>query len=158
MRDSDWTWVLLLALPLMLLGKEDPTTRRRRRSNAIGVATLALFVIAIICYVTGKGIQTAAHKKKARESVNALAYDFTQGKSESVMKWARGEVVDPWGHQVVLVESSSDGVQIASKGPDGELGTEDDVQSDVYCPPKKIVPPEKKKGMVSRLKSFFTGD
>ena len=164
MRGSDFNNGILAAIILGTLyasgSTMDDTSRRRRRSNAIGLVVLVGFVIAMVCYGTYRAAQNAAQREEAQKLVNSLAYDISQNNSEPVMKWAKGEVVDPWENQVILVESSRDGVQVASKGVDGQLHTEDDVVSEVYVPPRKIIskPPEKKKGMMSKLKSFFTGD
>lgn len=139
---------------------DDPIARKRKRSTIIGVVVLVGFVIAVICGVTYQKVKDAAMAEETKATVDNLAYDFAQGNSDMVMNWARGECVDSWGNQVILSESSSEGVQFVSKGLDGELGTEDDVIGEVHHPPKKVIPtpPKEKKGVVSKIKSFFSRD
>lgn len=136
------------------------TTKRRRRSNAIGLVVMVAFVIAIVCGYTYQKMQDSARIMEAQATVDNLAHDFAKGNSDKVMEWARGEVVDPWENQVVLVESDSKAVQFVSKGADGKKDTEDDVVGEVHHPPKKVIPrpAKEKKGVMTRIKSFFKKD
>jgi hypothetical protein len=164
MRGSDFSNGILAAIILgaIYAGRRDmdPEARSRRRSNIIGLVVLVGFVIAMVCYGTYRTVQKAQKQEKAKIIVDQMAYEFAQNDLKPLEKWAKGEVVDPWENQVILIESSREGVRFASKGEDGELNTEDDVVSVVHFPPKKVIPkpPEEKKGVVSRVKSFFTGD
>ena len=132
-------------------GEQERRSFRRKLTNALGV--LVLIILAIVMAFVF--ILRSLAVKETEQLVDDLGHDFAQGNSEVVMEWARGEVVDSWENQVVLVQSDSSAVQFVSKGPDGEMDTDDDIVGEVHQPPKKILPRPPKKGVMTRIKSFF---
>jgi len=169
MKDSEWMWVLLIPL---FLGMDTVDKKRKRmspqkRSNMIGLVALGVFFIAIVCYVTYGNMQERQAIQDTVAQVNNMAVNFANHTDAPIQEWAQGKIVDPWEGQLILTKSSSkDGVQVVSKGPDGDLNTEDDIRSEtvqmqpryVIVPPKKPSIWQKTKSKASAMKNFFIGD
>jgi len=167
MRGSNFTLGLMLAilfLPAFFFRTSgDPMKRKRRTSNLIGLVVLAAFVVAIIVAQSIGAIKEKAKIKDTKVTLNEVADGFAHSDQDVMMKWAKGDYQDAWGNQVVIGENSDD-VWFASKGTDGELGTEDDVVSEVfaYVPEKVdltpiVVEPEKK-SLMEKAKGLFRKD
>lgn len=135
--------------------------RKRRMSNIIGIAVFATFVTAILIAGAVRMVQNRGHVQEARNLTNEVAAAFADNDVQVIDKWSRGQYVDPWQNQLVLLSSGPAGVQMVSKGPDGNLDTGDDIISDLFVPklekiqdrPKEV--PPAKKGIFDRMKSFF---
>lgn len=57
-----------------------------------------------------------------------LAANPSQADSEFIREAARRAAVDPWGHEVQVTFRSKYLVVVTGAGPDGRLGTDDDLQ------------------------------
>ena len=158
-------WIVLLLLPLLML----PTGKKMssiKKSNLIGLVTLIVFVVALLCHTIYKGVVERQIINETENEVFNVASSFAKNEKDPIMSWAKGEMLDHWGNSFVLSKSSyADGVQITSKGPDGTLGTEDDIKSEIVAikPRHPVFHQEeslwqKTKSKASKIKSFFVGD
>ncbi len=103
---------------------------KQRVTNAIGVSVLIFFVGVIVI----SRIQQITMISKTQASLDGVANQVANNNQAILMAWASGKMKDSWGHDFVLV-SNTEFVQFASKGPDGILGSKDDIQSRSF--PKK---------------------
>lgn len=131
-------WLVLLLVSCVANAGRDPVDRKRRFSNTIGFVVFAIFVMAILIVGAVRAIKSRGDLEAARKTANEVASAFAEDDVAVIDKWSRGEYVDPWQNQPVLVSNGKAGVQVASKGPDGKLGTDDDVLSDLLPVKEKV--------------------
>lgn len=106
---------------------------RKKYTNMAGVAVLGFFVIAMICVSGSKWLSSRSEVRETEKQLNRVAEGFANNDREIILQWASGEHPDLWGNQFVP-KSVKGGYRFVSKGPDGELGTEDDIVGRVYKP------------------------
>lgn len=111
---------------------------KRFLSNIIGLVVVAIFVTYLIVH---GAIINAAHAKKVNETkavMGEIGAAFSVHNKQGVMKWARGEPRDAWGNMVLLDSATKSAGQLRSKGPDGVVGTKDDILGEKFAiyPPK----------------------
>lgn len=144
----------------------------KKSTNFYAILAFALFLMVVLVV---KGIEWANQRIAIQETqvqATDIARGFGAGDQEVINTWAHGDYVDPWENQFVLVSNSHEsGVAMASRGPDGEWGTEDDIESDVVAatrPKRNSFKPkekgklevvkEKASGAWGKVKGFFTSD
>lgn len=136
---------------------------RKKLTNIIGLVVLAAFVVAVVITGAVRHARKLAESQQALKVANEVASGFATKDAKVVIRWANGQYADPWKGQIVLLANEKTGVQLASKGPDGELGTPDDIKSQIFVPkvetpkPKKLAPPEPHKiGLLERIRRHWT--
>jgi hypothetical protein len=148
--------LILIAMPFLATERftgRDPVTGKKRWTNIFGVVVMLVFVMAILVTGAVKWTKTKAQVNEAIQEVNYVADSFAEGKG--IDAWAKGAVVDPWDNGYILLKNDPDGVQMLSKGPDGEEGTEDDITSEVFVPPVPEPPEPKKKSLMEKAKDLL---
>ena len=148
MKNKDVFWIVVLlfiAAPFLAIAGAtkgvNAMDRKRKYTNLIGLVVLSVFVIAILGVQASKWVAKNAERSSTAKQLNQVAAGFADNNREIILKWGTGGYSDSWGGPLIL-ESKDDeeGYRLLSKGPDGELGTEDDVSSRVHKPtPKKKV-------------------
>lgn len=110
--------------------------------------TLTGFVIGAILAVCGKDIAAGGTSKVdvARLTVKTYAYEAypewaaahpakdCPDKLEDLNEYMHGDTREPWGHRYKMMcgatlPAGAKGIAIISPGPDGKVGTADDVKS-----------------------------
>ncbi len=125
-------WFEYLAAPFQK--QENPS--KLSGTNLLGIVVMCVILVIITCV----GIQRMVARRETTFLVNSAAISFAMNDKDYMLKWARGEVKDQWGNSLVI-NSNGDEIQLRSKGPDGILGTKDDVISDLmYRQPIPIEP------------------
>jgi len=104
-----------------------------RFDTIIGTAVLFLFV-CVLCTV---GVSRWIAANETRKSLDDLSKNVANNDKKSLMDWASGNFKDQWGNTFVL-DSNGDEVKFLSKGPDGILGSKDDIFGNSWTK-KKIV-------------------
>ena len=132
--------------------------------KSTNIAAIVAFVIFLLVILAVKGVgwmNLRAQMSETQEQATEVAEGFASGNQELVTAWSNGECVDPWDNQFVLVSNSHDaGVAMASRGPDGEWGTEDDIESDIVAatrPNRIFVKKTEKKGKLDVVKEKASG-
>lgn len=145
---------------------------KRRITNIIGIVVFGTIIIGV---ATQRGFQWYEEKEQLRKEqekirnaeintdnlANNLAAAFVvDGSGDLVMKWARGEYLDNWGHPFVIKHNSKEnGACVQSYGIDGLKDTGDDIFSRIYDYKKnrfKIeTRPAKVKTKVEEIKDSF---
>lgn len=154
---SRFLLVAVFLVPYAALKRGDSVTRSKRMTNLIGLSVLGMFVIAIVLVQGIGAIKNKAKINDTRGVLNLLGEGFATHNNLIVKKWAEGGYQDAWGGPL-LVDGDANTVVFDSKGPDGELGTEDDVcgETFIYEPLAvdltPIVKPPKKKSLVQKTK------
>ena len=121
--------------------------RNQKYSTIMGSVVLLFFCVIIF----GFGISHRIAANKTRKDLSDLAQRVADNYRSALMGWAAGNSKDQWGNTFVL-ESNGAEVKFLSKGPDGTLGSKDDIYGDSW-PKKQIVyevvikesPPEEQK-------------
>lgn len=173
-KDSIFWWVILIIIlsPFVMLAPSgeakvmDKKQARRRASNIIGLIVLGLIVVG----VTFHYLFLKREEDATSVIMNDVARQFAEHDSEAMMTWAKGNITDTWGNTIILSSNNKeDGVCFISKGRDGELGTNDDINSNCVSLSDKPIPkldivlePSPKKSVTSRIKEkigeFFKGE
>ena len=110
-------------------------SRRRKYTNIAGLAVLGFFVIAIIAVSGSKWLTRRSEVRDTEKLLNYVAAGFANSDHEIMKQWAIGGpgFKDSWGNQLVIKsKEGEEGYRFVSKGPDGELETEDDISSRVH--------------------------
>lgn len=154
-------FLVILAMPFLFLNRNirrgDSVSRKRKMSSLIGVAVLGVFVIIIVVVQSTKALKDRAKVKETEVVLNEIGEGFAHLNQEIITTWAKGEYQDAWGNHLILVGDSGT-VMFISKGPDGELGTKDDMRGEIfiYETPEvdltPIVKVPKKKSLVQKTK------
>jgi len=101
---------------------------KRKFSSKLGLVVVVGFFLLIVVV---KGGIWAKHRGDIRIT-NKVLYDTCEGiafgNKYLLQKWAGGEFVDAWGNQILLESDDGKTVVCVSKGPDGMLGTPDDIR------------------------------
>jgi hypothetical protein len=140
----------------------------------MNIGSVALFLIFMLFVATYKTVEHKRRVFNAEATATEIAHGVAEGDSEVTLAWASGKYIDPWGNAFVLITNDHDsGVMIASRGPDREWGTKDDIQShicDVTYPDRifiKLSEPKKKltervkeksSGVIDKVKELFSRD
>ena len=121
-----------------------PTPRRRRRTGMTLVEIMIVVIImAMIATAVGMAVLPALNDARRRQAQSdcatmqsaAIAYLLQSGSTEcptaseleqSGVLNGQTRARDPWDHELVI-ECEGDAISVRSMGPDGQLGTEDDV-------------------------------
>lgn len=104
---------------------------KRAISNIVGVIALTL----VLCLIFVTVMEQKAKLAETQRGLDELAKAVADRNELRLMDWARGSERDFWENTFVLAKNS-DEVQFLSKGPDGKLGTKDDLRSKAF-PRKK---------------------
>lgn len=131
----------------------------------MNIGSISLFLIFMIFVATYKTVEHKRMVFNAEATATEIAHGIADGNSEVILTWALGEHIDPWGNAFVLITNDHDsGVMVASRGPDKEWGTDDDIHShicDVTYPDRifiKTLEPKKSSGVIDKVKGFFSRD
>ena len=121
-------------------------SRKRKATNIIGLVCLGGFVLVIVFVSGTKKLEENKKVRATKSALDHVAEDFVKNR-EVVMQWAKGEYSDIWGNNFILTTNKGGGVQMLSKGPDGDLGTKDDIESRIFYPRKipSVVKPKPQK-------------
>lgn len=116
-------------------------SKGRKYTSLAGLVVFGVFVIVMLCVGGSQWLTGRGEIKDTENMLNHVAKSFANNDRETVLQWAQGGYSDSWGNQFILEsKDDEDGYRMLSKGPDGELGTADDVSSRVYKPTvKKLV-------------------
>lgn len=153
MRD-DLAKVLMLGLLFGALSpqKKPEKTWKQKFSNLLGLALLSFFVMVIMTM----GAIRWASLDEVRGKLDLLALKVSHLDHDALMNWAAGNEKDCWGNTFVL-ETNYENVQFRSKGPDGVLGTKDDILGKLclkdrpkYTKPVEVVEKEPEKSLLSK--------
>ncbi len=110
-------------------------SRKRRYTNIAGLAVLGFFVIVVACVSISRWSDNRNEIASTEALLNDVAEGFAKNDREIIKQWGRGGYSDSWGGPIVLLKSDrAEGYSFISKGPDGEMGTEDDISSRVHKP------------------------
>lgn len=115
---------------------EQPWERKRRISNYIGFFALTVIVGGVLVLNGINWVQKSSKISSTKKTLAELCKGFTKNDKAVIGKWARGEYVDSWNNHIVLeaADRTNSKVVFVSKGPDGQLGTPDDIRSE-ECKP-----------------------
>lgn len=106
--------------------------RRRYISNVIGaLALLVLLAIVGVVWV-GNWMERRELAHQTKKLLKEVGDGFYKNDRDVITKWAKGEYKDVWGNQIVLDATEDGKYHFTSKGPDGEIGTADDIKGEVY--------------------------
>lgn len=110
--------------------------RNRKVTNIIGLVALAIFVMFIVATKVAKSVAERKNKEETEESLLHVCNGFKANDKAIIHSWACGAYQDAWDNDLILIDSaSSTGLTVfASKGPDGELNTDDDIRHAVLRP------------------------
>jgi hypothetical protein len=144
MRSKDF-WLVVLVIILIpfamaqgtkkLITGGDEMSRGRKYTSLAGLAVLGVFVIVMICVGGSEWLSSRSEVKSTEKMLNTVAEGFANNDRETVLQWAEGGYSDSWGNQFILQhKDGEEGYRMLSKGPDGELGTDDDLSSRVHKP------------------------
>jgi general secretion pathway protein G len=117
--------------------------RRRRAGMTLVEIMIVVIIMALIATAVGMAVLPALQDARRRQAQAdaatmqsaALAYLVQSGRAEcptaseleeSGVLNAQTRARDPWDHEFVI-ECEGDAISVRSMGPDGQLGTEDDV-------------------------------
>jgi hypothetical protein len=108
----------------------------------VGIATVVLLAIGIGIH-KGYNYYTSQKYKdicKTQELVKTVAEGLIVSDPKVMDAWSKGEYKDSWGHVLIICAHDPEKVfQVASRGPDGELGTADDIVSEMKTRAKRPV-------------------
>lgn len=112
---------------MSIFSKESEAQRKRRISNNIGFFAFIVVLTFIVISLLMRSSHEKTLQKETKKTMADLANGFSKNNRELISLWASGNVVDSWGHQIVIDYDDGSEIKLSSKGPDGLLGTSDDI-------------------------------
>lgn len=129
----------------------------KRKDNLLGLCALAILVLLIVGQQANKYFKLLNAIDNTKKVISTLGNHFISNDKVQINQWAKGEVLDDWGNQIILHRSHQTAVVLVSKGPDGILGTPDDISESFVKPVqiiKKIVQEETKETEEPKKRSW----
>lgn len=152
MRDDLAKLLMLGFLVGAVSPQKSQKTWKQKFSTMLGLMMLSFFVVLIL---TMGAIRWASFDE-VRNQLDVLATKVSHLDHAALMNWAAGNEKDCWGNTFVL-ETNYENVQFRSKGPDGVLGTKDDILGKLclkdrpkYTKPVEVVEKEPEKSLLSK--------
>lgn len=99
--------------------------------NRVGIVLLGMFLIVIGLIQLEQWGEQQAKIKETNKILHVLVESFAHNDHEIINSWAAGKIQDAWQGPMIL-SSIDNKISFTSKGPDGELDTNDDLKSEVF--------------------------
>lgn len=135
-RDDGWLLLLLFFLPALVARSADQQTRKRNMANALAVLALVFVIGLIASEFMIRWYRSLQQVNQTKETLTNVSAALLENDKPAIRQWATGHLKDAWDQSVVISTNNDHEVEVVSKGPDKEFGTEDDVSHSVEKPPK----------------------